>query len=117
MLVDEGKPYGSQTQYRLLAGAIRSAHLIRIKALRLWMDAKGSNKVNISANCAVLAKEWAGKLNSKEQSKDIRQLGKPGTSRYDALVTENPRIVIVLSVRRMPESDRERQVWKKLYAK
>ncbi len=66
MLVHEVKLYGPQTQYGLLDEAIRTAQFVRNKALRLWMDVKGTSKASMSALCAVLAKEfeWAGKLNS-----------------------------------------------------
>jgi putative transposase len=46
--------------------AIRTFQFVRNKALRHWMDNKGTGKYDLSRLCAVLAKQfaWAGKLNS-----------------------------------------------------
>ncbi len=77
MLVHEVKLYGSQTQYGLLDEAIRTAQLVRNKALRLWMDLKGTSKANMSALCALLAKEfeWAAKLNSMARQAAAEEQG------------------------------------------
>jgi putative transposase len=67
MLVLEAKLKGKTEQYSLIDEAIRTALFVRNKALRLWMDVKGSNKYDLNKHCAVLAKEFdfANKLNSQ----------------------------------------------------
>jgi len=66
MLVFEAKLEGKKEQYGQLDEAIRTARFIRNSCLRYWMDNKGIGKYEMSAYCAVLAKQfpWAGKLNS-----------------------------------------------------
>jgi len=66
MLVLEAKLKGKEKQYNLIDEAIRTATFVRNKALRLWMDVKGSDKYDLNKYCAVLAKEFefAKKLNS-----------------------------------------------------
>jgi putative transposase len=66
MLVFEAKLEGEEQQYRLLDEAIRTARFIRNSCLRYWMDNVGIGRYELSAYCAVLAKEfpWAEKLNS-----------------------------------------------------
>jgi putative transposase len=66
MLAFEAKLEGEEQQYRLLDEAIRTARFIRNSCLRYWMDNKGIGRYELSAYCAVLAKEfpWADKLNS-----------------------------------------------------
>ncbi len=67
MLVLEAKLKGKTEQYSLIDEAIRTALFVRNKALRYWMDNHGANKYDLSAQCAVLAKEFdfAKKLNSQ----------------------------------------------------
>ena len=67
MLVLEAKLKGNTEQYNLIDEAIRTAMFVRNKALRYWMDNRGTNKYDLSAQCAVLAKEFdfARKLNSQ----------------------------------------------------
>ena len=67
MLVLEAKLKGKDWQYELLEEAIRTANFVRNKALRHWMDNRGTSKNDLQKLCAVLAKEydWAGKLNSQ----------------------------------------------------
>ena len=67
MLVLEAKLKGNTEQYNLIDEAIRTALFVRNKALRYWMDNRGTNKYDLSAQCAVLAKEFdfARKLNSQ----------------------------------------------------
>lgn len=67
MLVLEAKLKGNTEQYNLIDEAIRTALFVRNKALRYWMDNRGTNKYDLSAQCAVLAKEFdfAKKLNSQ----------------------------------------------------
>jgi putative transposase len=67
MLVLEAKLQGRTGQYALIDEAIRTALFVRNKALRLWIDVKGSDKYDLNEYCAVLAKEFdfAKKLNSQ----------------------------------------------------
>jgi putative transposase len=67
MLVLEAKVKGKTEQYSLIDEAIRTALFVRNKALRYWMDNHGANKYDLSAQSAVLAKEFdfAKKLNSQ----------------------------------------------------
>ncbi|MHC5595793.1 MAG: RNA-guided endonuclease InsQ/TnpB family protein [Nostoc sp.] len=66
MLVFEAKLKGSNEQYEKLNEAIRTARFIRNSCLRYWMDTKGVGKYELSAYCAVLAKDFpfANNLNS-----------------------------------------------------
>ena len=66
MLVFEAKLEGTSQQYERLDEAIRTARFIRNSCIRYWMDTKGVGRYDLSAYCAVLAKEWtfAAKLNS-----------------------------------------------------
>ena len=67
MLVFEAKLEGTQQQYERLDEAIRTAGFVRNSCLRYWLDNLGIGKYELSAYCAVLAKEfpWAAKLNSQ----------------------------------------------------
>ena len=66
MLVFEAKLEGKNEQYERLDEAIRTARFIRNSCIRYWMDNKGVGRYQLSAYCAILAKEfpWASKLNS-----------------------------------------------------
>ena len=66
MLVFEAKLEGKSEQYQRLDEAIRTARFIRNSCIRYWIDTKGVNRYDLSAYCAVLAKEfpWAAKLHS-----------------------------------------------------
>jgi putative transposase len=66
MFVFEAKLEGTKQQYERLDDAIRTARFVRNSCIRYWMDNKGIGKYELSAYCAVLAKEfpWANKLNS-----------------------------------------------------
>jgi putative transposase len=66
MLVFEAKLEGEKQQYERLDEAIRTARFIRNSCIRYWMDNQKIGRYELSAYCAVLAKEfpWAGKLNS-----------------------------------------------------
>lgn len=63
----EFKAYGKPEQYAAIDDAIRTAQFIRNKAIRYWMDNKGTGKNDLSKLCAVLAKEFpfANELNSQ----------------------------------------------------
>jgi len=67
MLVFEAKLEGTKQQYEKLDEAIRTARFVRNSCIKYWMDNKGIGKYELSAYCAVLAKEfpWAFKLNSQ----------------------------------------------------
>jgi putative transposase len=67
MLVFEFKTYGKPKQFTAIEEAIRTAQFIRNKCLRFWMDNPKANKYDLSAQCAILAKEFpfADKLNSQ----------------------------------------------------
>lgn len=67
MFVFEAKLEGTQQQYQRLDEAIRTARFVRNSCLRYWLDNLGIGKYELSAYCAVLAKEfpWAAKLNSQ----------------------------------------------------
>jgi putative transposase len=67
MLVFEAKLEGLKEQYSKLDEAIRTARFVRNSCLRYWMDNRDIGRYDLSAYCAVLAKEfvWAGKLNSQ----------------------------------------------------
>jgi putative transposase len=67
MLVFEAKLEGTQQQYERLDEAIRTARFVRNSCLRYWLDNLGIGKYELSAYCAILAKEfpWAAKLNSQ----------------------------------------------------
>jgi putative transposase len=58
MLVFEAKLEGTFKQYGKLDEAIRTARFVRNSCLRYWMDNKDIDKYNLSAYCAVLAKEF-----------------------------------------------------------
>jgi putative transposase len=66
MLVFEAKLQGTKEQYGRLDEAIRTARFVRNSCLRYWMDNKDIGRYELSAYCAVLAKEfeWANNLNS-----------------------------------------------------
>jgi putative transposase len=67
MLVFEAKLEGLKEQYGKLDKAIRTARFVRNSCLRYWMDNRDIGRYNLSAYCAVLAKEfaWASQLNSQ----------------------------------------------------
>ena len=66
MLVFEAKLEGEKQQYERLDEAIRTARFIRNSCIRYWMDNPKIGRYELSAYCAVLAKEfpWASQLNS-----------------------------------------------------
>ena len=61
------KSDGTQAQYAGIEEAIRVVQFIRNKALRLWMDTRGTSKNDLQCLCANLAKEYpfARRLNSQ----------------------------------------------------
>lgn len=67
MLVFEAKLEGEKQQYEMLDEAIRTARFVRNSCIKYWMEGKEIGKYELSAYCAVLAKQfsWADKLNSQ----------------------------------------------------
>ena len=66
MLAFEAKLEGTNEQYGKLDEAIRTARFVRNSCVRYWMDNRDIGRYELSAYCAVLAKEfeWANNLNS-----------------------------------------------------
>ncbi len=67
MFVLEAKLRGSVKQFAVIDEMIRTAAFVRNRCIRHWMDHQGVGQYDLSALCAVLAKEyeWAKKLNSQ----------------------------------------------------
>ena len=67
MLIFEDKLRGTKEQYGAIDEAIRIVQFIRNKALRLWMDTRGTNGYDLNVACSQLAKAFpfASKLNSQ----------------------------------------------------
>ena len=85
MLVFEAKLEGLAQQYERLDEAIRTARFVRNSCLRYWLDNLGIGKYELSAYCAVLAKEfpWAGKLNSQARQASAQRAWSSITRFYD----------------------------------
>jgi putative transposase len=66
MIVLEFKAYGKTQQVRAIDEAIRTVQFIRNKAIRYWMDNRGTGQNDLQKLCAQLAKEFpfAAELNS-----------------------------------------------------
>ncbi|MGM0455495.1 MAG: RNA-guided endonuclease InsQ/TnpB family protein [Cyanobacteriota bacterium] len=67
MFVLEAKLRGSVKPFAVIDEMIRTAAFVRNRCIRHWMDHQGVGQYDLSALCAVLAKEyeWAKKLNSQ----------------------------------------------------
>ena len=67
MLVLEAKLKGKTEQYNLIDEAIRTALFCRNKALRYWIDNRGTGRYDLNKFMAVLANDFdfANKLNSQ----------------------------------------------------
>jgi len=67
MLIFEDKLRGTKEPYAAIDEAIRIVQFIRNKALRLWMDTRGTNGYDLNVACSQLAKAFpfASKLNSQ----------------------------------------------------
>jgi putative transposase len=67
MLSYEYKVDGTPQQYAAIEEAIRVVQFVRNKALRLWMDTRGTSKNDLQCLCAQLAKDFpfACRLNSQ----------------------------------------------------
>jgi putative transposase len=85
MLVFEAKLKGSNEQYEKLDEAIRTARFIRNSCLRYWMENKGVGKYELSAYCAVLAKDFpfANNLNSMARQASAERAWSAITRFYD----------------------------------
>ncbi|MBE9069970.1 hypothetical protein IQ260_25340 [Leptolyngbya cf. ectocarpi LEGE 11479] len=66
MLILEYKVKAKPQQFAAIDEAIRTGQLVQNKALRLWIDVKGTSKYDLSKLCKQLAKEFpfANELNS-----------------------------------------------------
>jgi putative transposase len=66
MLIYEYRLRANQQQQSAIAEALRTVQFIRNKALRFWMDHKGTSQYDLQALCSQLAKEYpfAARLNS-----------------------------------------------------
>ncbi len=67
MIVFEAKLRGTESQFRLLDEAIRTAQFVRNKALRYWMENQGTNRNSLQKLCKELRKEfeWCKKLSAQ----------------------------------------------------
>jgi putative transposase len=67
MVIYEYKLHGNKAQYASIDEAIRITQFIRNKALRLWIDTRGTNRNDLQCFCSTLAKEFpfAARLNSQ----------------------------------------------------
>ena len=67
VLIYEYKADGTPQQYAAIEEAIRVVQFVRNKALRLWMDTRGTSKNDLQCLCAQLAQEYpfARRLNSQ----------------------------------------------------
>jgi putative transposase len=66
MLILEYKLRANQAQRAAIDEAIRATQFVRNKALRLWMDTRGTGKNDLQAYCSQLAQDYpfAARLNS-----------------------------------------------------
>ena len=74
LFVLEAKLRGSTKQFAVIDEMIRTAGFVRNSCIRHWMDNRGVGQYDLSALCAVLAKEyeWAKKLNSQAPDRICR---------------------------------------------
>lgn len=92
MLVFEAKLEGAKQQYEKLDEAIRTARFVRNSCLRYWMDHKNIGKYELSAYCAVLAKEFsfASKLNSQARQASAERAWSAISRFYDNCKKNKP---------------------------
>jgi putative transposase len=86
MIIREAKlKFGTKEQYSALDDAIRTAQFIRNKAIRLWMDNKGTDKADLYTLCKDLAKEFpfAKKLNSAARQASVERAWNSISSFYN----------------------------------
>lgn len=67
LFVLEAKLRGSTKQFAVIDEMIRTTGFVRNSCIRHWMDNRSVGQYDLSALCAVLAREyeWAKKLNSQ----------------------------------------------------
>ena len=92
MLIFEYKLRGNKEQYAAIDSAIRIVQFIRNKALRLWMDTRGTSGSDLNVACAQLAKEFpfASKLNSQARQAAAERAWAAITRFYDNCKTHKP---------------------------
>ena len=92
MLVFEAKLEGGKQQYERLDEAIRTARFVRNSCIRYWMDNKGIGKYELSAYCAVLAKQFpfALKLNSQARQASAERAWSSIVRFYDNCKKDKP---------------------------
>jgi putative transposase len=92
MLVLEAKLEGEKGQYEKLDEAIRTARFVRNSCVRYWMDNRDIGRYELSAYCAVLAKEfeWANKLNSMARQASAERAWSAISRFYDACKKKIP---------------------------
>lgn len=92
MLVFEAKLEGTKEQYGKLDEAIRTARFVRNSCLRYWMDNPGIGRYELSAYCAVLAKEfeWADSLNSMARQASAERAWSAISRFYDNCKKQKP---------------------------
>lgn len=85
MIVLEFKAYGKPIQQQAILEGIRVVQFVRNKAIRYWMDNKGTGKNDLQKLCAVLAKEFpfADKLNSQARQASAERSWSAITRFYD----------------------------------
>jgi putative transposase len=85
MIVLEFKAYGKSSQFSAADEAIRTVQFIRNKCIRLWIDEPKMGKNDLSAYCAVLAKEFrfCNELNSMARQASAERAWAAITRFYD----------------------------------
>jgi putative transposase len=85
LFVLEAKLRGSTKQFAVIDEMIRTAGFVRNSCIRHWMDNRGVGQYNLSALCAVLAKEyeWAKKLNSQARQASAERAWQSVARFYD----------------------------------
>jgi putative transposase len=92
MLIDEYKLHGSKAQYAAIDEAIRIVQFVRNKALRRWMDTRGTSRNDQQCYCAVLAKEvpFVASLNSQARQAAADRAWAAIARFYDNCKTHKP---------------------------
>lgn len=92
MLVLEAKLEGQTSQYESLDQAIRTARFVRNSCVRYWMDNHDIGRYELSAYCAVLAKEfeWANNLNSMARQASAERAWSAISRFYDSCKKKTP---------------------------
>ncbi|MBW4501481.1 MAG: transposase [Scytonema hyalinum WJT4-NPBG1] len=92
MLVFEAKLEGTKEQYGKLDEAIRTARFVRNSCLRYWIDNCDIGRYELSAYCAVLAREfeWANNLNSMARQASAERAWSAISRFYDNCKKKTP---------------------------